>query len=272
MKCKWNYVSRRGFVVTGEETRQLVDKLWNYCDVLRDDGVSTIDYVEQLTFLLFLKMAHERETRPPAMKRERILPPGLAWQGRGWQELLDADGDKLEAVYWSLLADLGKQTNTTLGVIFRKAQNRIQDPAKLKRLVRDLIDQENWSRQGADINGDAYEELLAKSAEDIKSQTSGSPWRSSVQCGSSVSDGVGDGAGVAGDVWWGVVDLVEEEGEGSGEPWCGGFVEFDVDAGVVVGDGAGAVEQVAGGGAVLVGVLEVGVEVVGEPVFGVGGE
>jgi hypothetical protein len=73
-------------------------------------------------------------------------------------------------------------------------------------------------------------------------------------------------------VGWGVVDLVEEVGEGSGEAWCGGWVEFDVDGGGVVGDGAGEVEEVAGGGAVFVGVLEVGVEVVGEPVFGVGGE
>src|SRR6266511_2427866 len=89
---------------------------------------------------------------------------------------------------------------------------------------------------------------------------------------SCVSDGVGDGAGVAGDVWRGVVDLVAEEGEGSGEAWCGGLVEFDVDVAAVVGDGAAEVEEVAGGGAVFVGVLEVGVEVVGEPVFGVGGE
>ena len=52
------------------DTRRLVAKLWYYCDVLRDDGVSTIDYVEQLTYLLFLKMAHERATRP--LKPERL--------------------------------------------------------------------------------------------------------------------------------------------------------------------------------------------------------
>ena len=56
-----------------------------------------------------------------------------------------------------------------LGVIFRKAQNKIQDPAKLKRLIADLIDQENWSATGVDIKGDAYEGLLAKGAEDLKS-------------------------------------------------------------------------------------------------------
>jgi type I restriction enzyme M protein len=81
---------------------------------------------------------------------------------------LDADGDYLEVTYRHILEDLGKQPGT-LGVIFRKAQNRIQDPAKLKRLIVDLIDKENWSATGTDIKGDAYEELLSKGAEDIKS-------------------------------------------------------------------------------------------------------
>jgi type I restriction enzyme M protein len=143
------------------DPRQLVDKLWSYCNVLRDDGVSTIDYVEQLTYLLFLKMAHERETR--ALKPERIVPIECSWQ-----RLLDADGDELEITYRHILEQLARQAGT-LGVIFRKAQNRIQDPAKLKRLIIDLIDKENWSASGVDIKGDAYEELLSKGAEDIKS-------------------------------------------------------------------------------------------------------
>ena len=144
------------------DTRQLVAKLWNYCDVLRDDGVSTIDYVEQLTYLLFLKMAHERATR------KLNAETALAGVAAAWQRLLDADGDKLEIEYRHTLEDLAKQAGT-LGVIFRKAQNKIQDPAKLKRLIVDLIDKEKWSSQGVDVKGDAYEELLAKSAEDIKS-------------------------------------------------------------------------------------------------------
>jgi len=143
------------------ESRRLVDKLWSYCNVLRDDGVSTIDYVEQLTFLLFLKMAHERETR--ALKPETIVPVDCSWQ-----RLLDADGTELEETYRAILAKLGRQRGV-LGVVFRKAQNKIQDPAKLKRLVVDLIDKENWSATGVDIKGDAYEELLAKGAEDAKS-------------------------------------------------------------------------------------------------------
>ncbi len=148
--------------MSAADTRRLVAKLWNYCDVLRDDGVSTIDYVEQLTYLLFLKMAHERANR-------RLNPDrALAEVAERWQKLLDAEAQELEKVYRSTLEDLGKQPGT-LGVIFRKAQNKIQDPAKLKRLIVDLIGNENWSSQGADIKGDAYEELLAKGAEDVKS-------------------------------------------------------------------------------------------------------
>jgi type I restriction enzyme M protein len=143
------------------EARRLVDRLWSYCNVLRDDGVGTIEYTEQLTYLLFLKMAHERETR--SLNPERIVPANCSWQ-----RLLDADGDDLEVTYRHILETLGKQPGT-LGVIFRKAQNRIQDPAKLKRLIVDLIDKENWSATGVDIKGDAYEELLSKGAEDIKS-------------------------------------------------------------------------------------------------------
>jgi type I restriction enzyme M protein len=129
--------------------------------VLRDDGVSTIDYTEQLTYLLFLKMAHEREVRP--LNPEKIVPSDCSWQ-----RLLDADGDELEIIYRHTLETLGR-TQGTLGVIFRKAQNKIQDPAKLKRLIVDLIDKENWSASGVDLKGDAYEELLEKGAEDIKS-------------------------------------------------------------------------------------------------------
>ena len=143
------------------DARQLVDKLWNFCSLLRDDGVSTIDYTEQLTYLLFLKMAHERETRP--LNPEQIVPSSCSWQ-----RLLDADGDELETTYRHILEELARQPGT-LGVIFRKAQNKIQDPAKLKRLISELIDKENWSATGVDIKGDAYEGLLAKGAEDIKS-------------------------------------------------------------------------------------------------------
>jgi len=143
------------------DARQLVDKLWNFCNILRDDGVSTIDYTEQLTYLLFLKMAHERETRP--LNPETIVPKDCSWQ-----RLLDADGEELEKTYRRILETLARQPGV-LGVVFRKAQNKVQDPAKLKRLISEFIDKENWSATGVDIKGDAYEGLLAKGAEDIKS-------------------------------------------------------------------------------------------------------
>ncbi|HOC56519.1 MAG TPA: class I SAM-dependent DNA methyltransferase [Verrucomicrobiota bacterium] len=138
----------------------LVQKLWNYCNILRDDGLSYGDYVEQLTFLLFLKMADE-QSRPPFNK-----PPAVP-KDYAWPSLLARDGDELETHYRHVLESLGKQKGM-LGIIFRKAQNKIQDPAKLRRLIVDLIDKEQWSSLSADVKGDAYEGLLQKNAEDVK--------------------------------------------------------------------------------------------------------
>ena len=138
----------------------LVQKLWNYCNILRDDGLSYGDYVEQLTFLLFLKMADE-QSRPPFNKASPIP------KGKDWPALLAKDGDELEIHYRHTLEELGKRSGM-LGVIFRKAQNKIQDPAKLRRLIVDLIDKEQWSSLSADVKGDAYEGLLQKNAEDVK--------------------------------------------------------------------------------------------------------
>ncbi|HWD93535.1 MAG TPA: class I SAM-dependent DNA methyltransferase [Verrucomicrobiae bacterium] len=139
---------------------QLVSKLWNYCNILRDDGLSYGDYVEQLTFLLFLKMADE-QAKPPFNKVSPI-PKGF-----GWETLMKLDGDELEIHYRHTLEELGKRFGM-LGIIFRKAQNKIQDPAKLRRLIVDLIDKESWSSLSADVKGEAYEGLLQKNAEDVK--------------------------------------------------------------------------------------------------------
>ena len=140
-------------------SNQLVQKLWNFCNVLRDDGVSTIEYVEQLTYLLFLKMAEERKRAGLG----EVVPYGY-----DWPSLLDRDGDELEVHYRHLLETLGRSPGT-LGTIFRKAQNRIQDPAKLRRLIVNLINEETWTAVDADLKGDAYEGLLQKGAEDTKS-------------------------------------------------------------------------------------------------------
>lgn len=119
------------------------------------------DYLEQLTFLLFLKMAHER-TQPP-YDQPSTIPAGF-----DWPSLLSKTGDDLETHYKHTLETLGKQPGM-LGLIFRKAQNKVQDPAKLRRLVVDLINRETWTTLDTDVKGDAYEGLLEKNAEDTKS-------------------------------------------------------------------------------------------------------
>ena len=138
----------------------IVSKVWNYCHVLRDDGVSYGDYVEQLTYLLFLKMADE-QTRHPFNKPSTI-PTGF-----DWLSLLEKDGAALEAHYRLILETLSKEGGM-LGIIFRKSQSRIQDPAKLKRLI-ELINAETWVGLDVDVKGEIYEGLLQKNAEDIKS-------------------------------------------------------------------------------------------------------
>lgn len=141
------------------ESTAIVQKVWNYCNVLRDDGVGYGDYVEQLTYLIFLKMADE-QTKPPFNKSPTI-PKGL-----DWPSLLRKDGAELETHYRFILESLGKEKGV-LGVIFRKSQNRIQDPAKLKRLIQ-LINDETWLGMDVDVKGEIYEGLLQKNAEDIK--------------------------------------------------------------------------------------------------------
>ncbi|HEY7838787.1 MAG TPA: class I SAM-dependent DNA methyltransferase [Terriglobales bacterium] len=138
----------------------IVQKLWNYCNILRDDGLSYQEYIEQLTFLLFLKMAEERRKLHPA--KPALIPKAL-----DWPSLERLDGDALDLHYKHILTELGKKPGL-LGTIFGKAQNKIQDPAKLKRLVSDLIGREQWTTLGVDVKGDAYEGLLEKNAADVK--------------------------------------------------------------------------------------------------------
>jgi type I restriction enzyme M protein len=140
------------------ESASLVQRVWNYCNVLRDDGVSYGDYVEQLTYLLFLKMADEQER---LLKKTSVIPKDF-----NWQSLIAKDGTALEDHYRRLLETLSKEKGL-LGVIFRKAQNKVQDPAKLKRLI-DLINHETWMGLDVDVKGEIYEGLLQKNAEDVK--------------------------------------------------------------------------------------------------------
>ena len=146
------------------ESSTIVQRLWNYCNVLRDDGVSYGDYVEQLTYLLFLKMADEQSKPPFSVGARHAVPIP---EELDWESLVKKDGDDLEVHYRHILDSLGKESGM-LGVIFRKSQNRIQDPAKLKRLV-ELINDETWMGLDVDIKGEIYEGLLQKNAEDVKS-------------------------------------------------------------------------------------------------------
>lgn len=138
----------------------IISKVWSFCTVLKDDGVSYGDYLEQLTYLMFLKMADEF-SKPPY---NRVLPIP---QHHGWESLTQRRGVELEAHYSESLRELGKHKGI-LGQIFTKSQNKIQDPAKLFRLI-DMIDKEQWITMGADVKGQIYEGLLEKNAEDVKS-------------------------------------------------------------------------------------------------------
>jgi type I restriction enzyme M protein len=141
-------------------TAPIVSKVWSFCHTLRDDGVSYGDYLEQLTYLIFLKMADEY-AKPP-YKRDVGIPAKYTWPN-----LKAKRGAELEGHYIELLRELGKRKDV-LGQIFTKAQNKIQDPAKLYRLI-DMIDEVQWIVMGADVKGDIYEGLLEKNAEDTKS-------------------------------------------------------------------------------------------------------
>jgi len=145
-----------------DAANRIVQKLWSYCNVLRDDGLSYQDYLEQLTFLLFLKMADERAQ---LTSEEQPIPAGYRWADLAAPQM---EGVELEQHYRETLLTLGQQGGM-LGLIFEKAQNKIQDPAKLRQLVVELIGKENWSAMSADVKGDAYEGLLERNAEDTKS-------------------------------------------------------------------------------------------------------
>ncbi|CAJ3666751.1 adenine-specific DNA-methyltransferase [Burkholderia pseudomallei] len=137
-------------------SQTIVNKAWSFAHVLRDDGLSYMAYTEQITFLLFLKMAHELTQSP--YSRPPIVPKGM-----DWESLVAKDGDELEVHYRHVLDELGRQPGM-LGEIFKKARPDIQNPATLKKLIVDLIGGENWMSLQADVKGDIYEGLLSKSA------------------------------------------------------------------------------------------------------------
>jgi len=132
-------------------TGNLVQKIWSFCDTLRDDGLGYNDYLEQLTYLLFLKMADENESK---YKLPQICD---------WQTLVSNKGGGLMDQYEKVLKTLA-EAGGMLEKIFSGAQNKIHDSAKLKKLIA-LINEEDWTSTGADIKGEIYESLLQKNAE-----------------------------------------------------------------------------------------------------------
>lgn len=141
-----------------DQHASLVSKVWNYAHVLRDEGIPYGDYIEQITFLLFLKMDEERTEQTG--EASEIAE---AWQ---WHNLRDKSGEALEKQYRKTLEELAKLPGI-LGTIFRKAQNKIGDPAKLRRLVT-LIDEQQWLELGTDVKGAIYEGLLERNATEVK--------------------------------------------------------------------------------------------------------
>lgn len=136
-----------------KDTSSIVSKVWNYAHVLKNAGVGYGDYIEQITYLLFLKLAEEREE----LGYDNPIPDEYQWP-----ELVKQSGDALEIHYRHTLESLGKEDGL-VGVIFRKAQNKISNPSDLGRIIK-MIDDEDWSEMDIDIKGAIYEGLLEKTA------------------------------------------------------------------------------------------------------------
>ena len=130
----------------------VVQKLWGFCHTLRHDGIDYGDYIEQITFLLFLKMADERAIALP--------------KGCDWPTLRDQTGTGLLDHYTDTLRTLGR-TPGILGDIYAEAQSRFNNAVNLKRLIN-LIDETEWTALGVDVKAQAYEGLLEKAASEGK--------------------------------------------------------------------------------------------------------
>ena len=141
-------------------TSTIISKVWGLCNPLRDDGVSYGDYLEQLTYLIFLKMSDEY-SRPPYCRNTGIP------ENYTWSDLNTLKGAELESQYKATLDKLGEQDGI-LGQIFQGAVNKISNAAILYRVVQ-MIDKEKWVSMSSDVKGEIYEGLLQKNAEDVKS-------------------------------------------------------------------------------------------------------
>jgi len=130
----------------------VVGKLWGFCNTLRHDGIDYGDYIEQLTYLLFLKMAEEKGV---------YIPKECCWS-----VLREKSGTDLTDYYNEVLRRLGKEKNM-LADIYAGAISRFSNPVNLKRLIN-LIDEVEWTALNVDVKAEVYEGLLEKSAAEGK--------------------------------------------------------------------------------------------------------
>jgi len=138
------------------ERAQIGKRAWSYASVLQDAGVSSFQYVEQLTLLLFLKMA-DQQTEPP-YNLAPIVPPEL-----GWKALRTLTGSALEDKYREILEKLALKPGM-LGLIYKGSRCDIHNPSLLNQLIVNLIDQVDWLSLPVDVKGTIYEELMQRSA------------------------------------------------------------------------------------------------------------
>jgi type I restriction enzyme M protein len=143
-----------------ESASNIGQKIWSLANTLRDNGIGKSDYLEQLTYLLFVKMADEY-SKPPH-NRNIGIPTDCTWD-----TLKGKSGDELFKHYEYILKTLAEQTGT-LQKIYTGAQNKISTPAQLARVIS-MVNAEKWSSMSSDVKGDIYEDLLEKIAADTKS-------------------------------------------------------------------------------------------------------
>ena len=136
---------------------EIVQKLWNLCNVLRDDGITYHEYVTELTYILFLKMLAEQDNEAEV---------GIPEEYR-WNTLIKLDGLELKTTYQKALIDLAQKENN-LAIIYRNAKTNIEEPANLKKIFSE-IDKMDWYSVDKEDFGDLYEGLLEKNASEKKS-------------------------------------------------------------------------------------------------------
>ncbi len=146
-----------GYRVGASPSAAIVQRVWGYAHILKDDGLAFMDYTEQITYLLFLKMAWEQRDGGACE-----IPALYSW---GPLMKLSDNRKRLDR-YHQGLRKLSESPGL-IGLIFTKPQSKINDPAKLHRLMQ-MIDSENWSELDADVKGEVYEGLLARNADDVR--------------------------------------------------------------------------------------------------------